>query len=88
MGGFPRTTVGGVSLSRMIIGTNWFLGFSHTTAAKDEYLKAKIAKPREDRGDTRSLSQEWCRHRHGAHPAQGAVGGRAGGAAADREEKS
>jgi len=32
---FPRTTVGGVSLPRMIIGTNWFLGWSHTTAAKD-----------------------------------------------------
>ncbi|MEI6168112.1 MAG: hypothetical protein WCS52_13065 [bacterium] len=25
MNTFPRTTVGGVSLSRMIIGTNWFL---------------------------------------------------------------
>ena len=41
---FPRTTVGGVSLSRMIIGTNWFLGWSHTTAAKDEYIKQHIRK--------------------------------------------
>jgi hypothetical protein len=32
---FPRTTVGGVSLSRMIIGTNWILGWSHTSAAAD-----------------------------------------------------
>lgn len=39
---FPRTTVGGVSLSRMIVGTNWFLGWSHTTAAKDEYIKQHI----------------------------------------------
>jgi hypothetical protein len=31
---FPRTTVGGVSLPRLIIGTNWFRGYSHTTAAK------------------------------------------------------
>jgi hypothetical protein len=40
---FPRTTVGGVSLSRMIIGTNWFLGWSHTTAAKDAFIKENIA---------------------------------------------
>lgn len=38
MSGFPRTTVGGVSVSRMIIGTNWFLGFSHTTPSKDQYI--------------------------------------------------
>jgi hypothetical protein len=36
---FPRTIIGGVSVSRMIIGTNWFLGFSHNTAAKDAYLR-------------------------------------------------
>ena len=35
---FPRTTVGGVSVSRMIVGTNWFLGFSHTSAAKDKFI--------------------------------------------------
>jgi hypothetical protein len=39
MSNFPRTTVGGVSVSRLIIGTNWFLGFSHTTPAKDAYIK-------------------------------------------------
>jgi len=44
MSAFPRTTVGGVSVSRMIIGTNWFLGFSHTTAAKDDYIKTHIQK--------------------------------------------
>ncbi len=38
MDAFPRTTVGGISLSRMVVGTNWFLGFSHQTAAKSEFL--------------------------------------------------
>lgn len=36
---FPRTTVGGVSVSRLIIGTNWFLGYSHTSKAKDQFIK-------------------------------------------------
>ena len=36
---FPRTEVGGLSLSRMIIGTNWMLGFSHCTQAKDKLIK-------------------------------------------------
>jgi hypothetical protein len=35
---FPRTAVGGVSVSRMLIGTNWFLGYSHTSAAKDKFI--------------------------------------------------
>ena len=42
MAGFPRTVVGGVSLSRMIIGTNWFMGYSHTSEAKDAYIKSHI----------------------------------------------
>ncbi|MHC4873740.1 MAG: hypothetical protein ACYTFY_17990 [Planctomycetota bacterium] len=37
---FPRTDVGGVSLSRMIVGTNWFLGYSHTSLAKDSFIKS------------------------------------------------
>jgi hypothetical protein len=36
---FPRTVVGGVSLSRMIIGTNWILGYSHTGSAADSHIK-------------------------------------------------
>jgi len=36
---FPRTVVGGVSLSRLIVGTNWFLGYSHTSAAKDRFIQ-------------------------------------------------
>lgn len=37
---FPRTTVGGRSLSRLIVGTNWFLGYSHTSAAKDAFIRS------------------------------------------------
>lgn len=36
---FPRTVVGGVSVSRMIIGTNWFLGWSHISLPKDKFIK-------------------------------------------------
>jgi hypothetical protein len=39
MAAFPRTMVGGVSVSRMVVGTNWFLGYSHTSAAKDDFIK-------------------------------------------------
>ena len=39
---FPRTTVGGISLPRMIIGTNWLLGWSHTGAAADAGIKEKF----------------------------------------------
>lgn len=42
MNEFPRTAVGGLSVSRMIIGTNWFAGFSHATGAKDDYIKENI----------------------------------------------
>ncbi|HZJ82964.1 MAG TPA: hypothetical protein VFD57_04050 [Clostridia bacterium] len=38
---FPRTEVGGVSLSRMIIGTNWILGYSHTSPAADKLIKQR-----------------------------------------------
>ncbi len=40
MADFPRTMVGGVSLSRLIVGTNWFLGYSHTSKAKDLFIKS------------------------------------------------
>ena len=39
---FPRTTVAGESLSRMIIGTNWVLGWSHTTPAADHQIKRRF----------------------------------------------
>ena len=38
MSDFPRTMVGGVSMPRMIIGSNWFLGYSHCTPAKDRLI--------------------------------------------------
>jgi hypothetical protein len=39
MEGFPRTMVAGVSVPRLIIGTNWFLGYSHTSLAKDRFIQ-------------------------------------------------
>lgn len=38
MASFPRTMIGNISVSRMVIGSNWFMGCSHVTAAKDEYI--------------------------------------------------
>jgi len=35
---FPRTTVAGVSLPRMIIGSNWLLGWSHCSPASDNMI--------------------------------------------------
>ena len=42
---FPRTTVGGVSMPRLLIGTNWLLGWSHTGAAADQGIREKFSKP-------------------------------------------
>jgi hypothetical protein len=36
---FPRTSVGGISLPRIIIGTNWLFGWSHTGHAADCFIK-------------------------------------------------
>ena len=38
---FPRTQVEGVSLSRMLIGTNWLLGWSHTSVSADKMIKQR-----------------------------------------------
>jgi len=38
MSEFPRTEVEGVSLPRMLVGINWFLGYSHQTAAKSKFI--------------------------------------------------
>jgi hypothetical protein len=43
---FPRTTIGNASVSRMIIGTNFFLGFSHTSVARDKHIKATMTSER------------------------------------------
>ena len=36
---FPRTTVAGISLPRLIIGSNWIFGWSHTGHAADVFIK-------------------------------------------------
>jgi hypothetical protein len=37
--------VGGVSLSRLICGTNWWLGYSHTSKAKDRLIREMFNGP-------------------------------------------
>jgi len=37
MAEFPRTEVGGVSLSRLVAGSNWFLGHTHQTQARQRW---------------------------------------------------
>lgn len=39
MSEFPRTMVGGISMPRLLIGTNWMLGYSHTSLAKDRFIR-------------------------------------------------
>ena len=45
MAGFPRTEVGGLSLPRLICGSNWMLGYSHQTLAKDTFIKELFDTP-------------------------------------------
>ncbi len=42
---FPRTTVGGISVSRMIIGSNWMAGYSHRSPAADAMIRERHAAP-------------------------------------------
>jgi hypothetical protein len=42
MSDFPRTEVGGLSLSRIVIGCNWLLGYSHTTPAQDRLIVDQV----------------------------------------------
>ena len=35
---FPRTQIENLSVPRLIVGTNWFLGYSHTTKAQDDMI--------------------------------------------------
>ncbi len=46
MQGFPRTEVGGLSVSRMIVGTNWFMGWSHTGPSQDQLIHGHVPDPR------------------------------------------
>jgi len=38
---FPRTTIAGISMPRMLIGSNWLLGYSHTGAAADKMIRSR-----------------------------------------------
>jgi len=40
---FPRTSVEGISLPRMLIGSNWVLGYSHTTPAADNMIRNRYS---------------------------------------------
>lgn len=42
---FPRTDIGDISVSRMIIGTNWLLGYTHCTAAKSRFIERMVTNP-------------------------------------------
>lgn len=35
---FPRTQIENLSVSRLIVGTNWLLGYSHTSKAQDRHI--------------------------------------------------
>jgi len=43
MSQFPRTEVAGISLPRMLIGSNWVLGYSHTSRSADDMIKSTHA---------------------------------------------
>jgi len=43
---FPRTLIGPLSLSRMIIGTNWFLGYTHCSAGKSRSVERLVTNPK------------------------------------------
>ena len=45
MSDFPRTMVGGVSMPRLICGSNSFMGFSHTSDARDRFIKELFDTP-------------------------------------------
>jgi hypothetical protein len=45
MNTFPRTTIGGVSVPRLVCGCNSFLGYSHISDARDKHIKALFDKP-------------------------------------------
>ena len=40
---FPRTSVAGISLPRMLIGTNWMAGWSHRTPSADAMIQERHA---------------------------------------------
>ncbi len=43
---FPRTMIEDLSVSRMVIGTNWFLGYSHQTHARSKFIVEQMTRER------------------------------------------
>jgi hypothetical protein len=43
---FPRTQIESLSVSRLIMGTNWWLGYSHTSEAKDAEIRRSMTADR------------------------------------------
>jgi hypothetical protein len=43
---FPRTKIESLSVSRLVIGTNWWLGYSHTSEAKDAEIRRTMTAER------------------------------------------
>ena len=46
MNEFPRTMIEGLSVCRLIVGVNWFLGHSHISAAKDKQILELMTRER------------------------------------------
>ena len=43
MSDFPTTEIGGKTVSRLVIGSNFILGFSHRSVAKDEFIRKSLS---------------------------------------------
>ncbi len=43
---FPTTQIEGVELSRLVIGSNWLMGYSHQSAAKDRWIRSYMTRER------------------------------------------
>ena len=43
---FPTTNIGGIEVSRLVIGTNMFCGASHFSKARDEWLRRHFTRER------------------------------------------
>jgi len=43
---FPHTQIESLSLPRLIAGTNWFFGYSHTSVAKDKLINEMVTRER------------------------------------------
>ncbi len=44
MNQFPRTKIGSLDMPRLVIGSNWFLGFTHQTQARTKMVKQTMTR--------------------------------------------